>query len=348
MGFLGWGRVPSTQAAEALAPGRRVRLGSPWSPGLTANVIAADWMGANVDLFPVTREQAMRVPAVASARDIVCTTLAQGALRLYRGDKLAASQPQWMYRTDSEVAPQVRALWTWDDLFFSGFSLWQVFRSSAGAIGDAVRIPFEAWDWDEDFTVLVDGEPANARDVILFTGWNEGMLLLASDAIKQSLAISSAVTGRVKNPVPHTLIRESSEQYQRSDDDAEKFVSDFASARRSANGAISYIPFGTEVEEFGTAEIGLYEQGRNAGVLDIARHAGVPASLLEANSVSASLTYETQEANRAILNDRLRARALFMESRLSLDDVCPRGARVALDLSHLTGPDDGLPADTED
>jgi hypothetical protein len=340
--------VPATQAAAALAPGRRVRLGSPWSPGLTANVIAADWMGAN-DLFPVTREQAMKVPAVASARDIICTTLAQGALRLYRGEGLAATQPQWMYRTDSEVAPQVRALWTWDDLFFSGFSLWQTFRSSAGAIGDAVRVPYEAWDWDEDFNVLIDGDLVNARDVILFSGWNEGMLLLASDTIKQSLAISAAVTSRVNNPVPHTLIREASEQYQRTDEEAQKFTEDFAAARRRAiTSPTSYVPYGTEIEAFGTADIGLYEQGRNAGVLDIARHAGVPASLLEANSVSASLTYETQEANRAILNDRLRARALFMESRLSLDDVCPRGTRVALDLSHLTGPDDGLPASTED
>lgn len=312
-------------------------------------------MGANAALFPVTRDQAMRVPAVAAARDLICLQLASGALRQYRGAELVAKQPAWLYRTDSDVAPQIRALWTWDDLLFSGFSLWRRFNDSKGQIGDAVRVPVEQWDWDENFNVLLDGEPVRPADVILFTGWNEGLLLNASDAIKQALAISDAVTTRVNNPVPHTLLKEemdlglSDGSEDPEDNDQQKYVDSFAAARRNrTTGAVSYMPYGLTAVEYGTGGIELYEQGRNAAVLDIARHAGVPASLLEANSVSSSLTYETQRGNRSILNDRLRNKALVMDARLSMDDVTPRGTRVAVDLSHLIDADDGLPATTED
>ena len=59
--------MTTDRAGEVLAPGRRAAIASPWSPGLTANVVAADWLGAAEDLFPVSREQAMKVPAVVAA-----------------------------------------------------------------------------------------------------------------------------------------------------------------------------------------------------------------------------------------------------------------------------------------
>lgn len=355
MRILGFGRVPTTAAAEVLAPTRRVRMASPWSPGMSASIMAADWLGAEADLLPVTREQAMRVPAVVGARNLICTTLAQGVLEQYRGEAKVASQPSWLYRTDSDIPPQMRLLWTFDDLLFSGFSLWAVDRSSSGQIGDAMRVPPERWDFDEQFSVLVDQEPVNSREVLLFVGWDEGLLITGSDAIRQALDISATVSSRVRNPVPTTLLEEQVEQGRSDgtedpdDNEVQDLLDGFAKARHNrATGAFVYVPYGITVKPYGEGDVGLFEQGRNAATLDIARLTGVPASLLEGTGVAASLTYETTEANRVILNDRLRARAQVVEARLSMDDASPRGSRVALNLSHLSGPETGLPASTED
>lgn len=345
MGIFSW--LSRSQGAEALAPGRSAHLSSPWGPRLSTSIMAADWLGsANL---PVTYDQAMRVPAVVAARNLICESLAGGVLEAWRGDGKLASQPSWLYRTDSDMPPQRRLAWTVDDLLFAGYSIWAVDRSSSGQIGDAVRVPAERWDWDTDWNVLIDGERVGARDVIVFTGRDQGLLLTGNDVVRQYLDIMRAVTTRVRVPSAHTLLVEQQQNLGLTDEQQDQVVDQFIAARqRQDTGAVSYVPFGIKPEEFGKADPGLFEQGRNAGVLEIARLTGIPATLLDASGVAASLTYESTQANRVILNDRLRQWAGLIDSRLSMDDCTPRGTRVALDLSHLTGPDTGLPASTED
>ena len=125
-------------------------------------------------------------------------------------------------------------------------------------------------------------------------------------------------------------------------------LASYADARRQRDGAVSWVPYGIEVDNGGEAPVSLYEQGRNAAVLDIPRLTGVPVTLLDASGVASSLTYQTTVMSRSLLNDRRRERATAIEARLSMDDVTPRGTRIALDLSAITGPDTGLPPVTED
>lgn len=343
---FGWSRLSTSRASEILAPARHARLSSPWSPGMDASIIAADWLGADMDLFPVTREMAMKVPAVVSARNLICQALSQGVLKAYRG-AVEIAAPTWCYRTDSAVPPQVRMMWTADDLFFTGYSLWEVARSGSGAIGDAIRVPPERWDWDEDWRILIDGDPVAAKDVILFTGWDDGLLISGNKAVRHSIELADEVARRVRVPQAHTLLKQTTDADVQ-DEEKRDLLSSFVDARRSRDGAVSFVPYGIDVDRGGEAPVSLYEQGRNAAVLDIARLTGVPATLLDASGVAASLTYESTVSNRVILNDRRRERATVIEARLSMDDVTPRGTRIALDLSAITGPDSGLPAASED
>lgn len=347
MALFGLGRAASARASEVLAPQRRARLSSPWAPGLDASIIAADWIGATSDLFPVTRQMAMKVPAVVEARNLICLSFAQGVLRAYRGSG-EISAPAWCYRTDSDVPPQTRLLWTADDLFFTGYSLWEVARGSTGAIGDASRVPPERWDWDEDMRILIDEQPVQAQEVILFTGWDDGLLYSGNTAIRHALELADEVARRVRVPQAHTLLKASDSSIELTDAEQKALLSDFVAARRSKDGAASYIPWGVEVDQGGEVPVSLYENGRNASTLDIARLTGVPATMLDASGTNASLTYQTTQMSRSILNDRRRERATVIEARLSMDDVVPRGTRIALDLSAITGPDMGLPAPQED
>lgn len=339
--------MTTDRAGEVLAPGRRAAIASPWSPGLTANVVAADWLGAAEDLFPVSREQAMKVPAVVAARNLIALALSQGVLRCFRGET-EIDPPVWTYRTDSDVPPQVRMAWTVDDLLFGGFSVWEVARAKSGAIGDAVRVPPERWDWDADLRILIDGDPVQAKDVILFTGWDDGLLYTGNTAIRHALGLADEVARRVRVPQAHTTLRATSPEVDPTDDEKRALLASYADARRQRDGAVSWVPYGIEVDNGGEAPVSLYEQGRNAAVLDIARLTGVPATLLDASGVASSLTYQTTVMSRSLLNDRRRERATAIEARLSMDDVTPRGTRIALDLSAITGPDTGLPPVTED
>jgi len=318
--------------------------------------MAADWLGGASELLPATRDQAMRVPAVVAARNIICTTLAEGALRAFKNEELLRSQPAWLSRTDSTLPPQMRLLWTFDDLLFSGFSLWGVLRSGDGRVIDAERIPPERWSFDDEYVIHVDEQPVDAEDVILFTGWDEGLLITGSDEIRGALDLARMVRTRVKNPTPVTVIQPTDSSVDltdgsedEEDNEQRDLVEGYIKARSDPRtGGVMFLPPGLSVEDRGGDGLNLMESGRNAAVLDFARLTGVPAQMLEATSAAASLTYQTEQSNRTILGDRLRSRALVVEARLSMDDVTPRGTRIALDLSHLIGPDTGLPTPTED
>ncbi|WP_263732563.1 hypothetical protein [Cellulomonas sp. SG140] len=319
---------------------------------MATSIMAADWLGL-IDT-PVTREQAMRVPAVVAARNLICTGLAQGVLKAFKAD-LEVTTPAWMYRTDSDLPPLLRLLWTVDDLFFGGYSVWQVSRGSNRAIGDAVRVTPNRWTFSAEGVLLVDGQPAKRDDFVVFVGWDEGLLLTGNVSMRAALDLQDEVARRVRVPQAHTTLKVVDQSLNLTngtenpdDNEQQDLVDGFTKARQSKTGAVSLLPYGIDVVQGGEVPVSLYEQGRNASVLDIARLTGVPASMLDASAVAASLTYETKSGARPLFNERLRARAAVIEARLSMDDVLPRGQRCVLDLSHLQTDETGTPAVTED
>jgi phage portal protein BeeE len=77
-------------------------------------------------------------------------------------------------------------------------------------------------------------------------------------------------------------------------------------------------------------------QARNMARLDVANLTGVPAALLEGSVSTASLTYSTHEGQRNEFVDfALNPYIDAIASRLSQDDIVPRGQRVRFDLSDL-------------
>lgn len=307
---------------------------------------------------PPTRAQAMRVPAIAKARHLVCG-LARQPLRAYQGDRLLTEQPRWLSRTDSEVAPQVRMAWTLDDLFFSGWSLWGVDRIGT-RLDDATRIPPEWWTFDHDGRVLVHDQPVDPAKVILFSGPYEGLLEAGAGTIRAALNLEAAWAQRVQSPIPLVNIKqdlsddELGDPTDEADDDELDFgqamVDAYVSARRDPNGAVMFTPYGYSVEALGDVRHELFVEGRNAVTLDVARFASIPANMLDASLSTASLTYTNTASSRSDFHDMTADFWLTpIEARLSMDDVTSARTRIAFDRSNLTQvPGTGLAPATED
>ena len=110
----------------------RAGIVSPWS---STQLSSLPWNDIfDLDAFPVSRSEAMSVPAVAAARSIIITKLAGVPLRALRGDELlpADEMPTWLYRTDTGDSTWHRMAQTLDDLLFYGDSLWIVERGANG------------------------------------------------------------------------------------------------------------------------------------------------------------------------------------------------------------------------
>lgn len=316
-------------------------LGSPWADtDLWTLALPPDLVAA--EFFPMTRREALGVDAVSRARDLVCTTIARAPLRSYTGGNVDpdADQPPFLYRTDGEVHPRTRMLWTLDDLLFYGWSLWAVDRGADGAILHADRVPWDRWEFDGSGRVLVDDRLVDALDVLLFPGPHEGILERNVTTLRTAQRLERAAAARAANPVPLVELHQTVDVNV---DPAERdaLLAGYGQAVMAANGGttgVAFTSYGIEGKAVGANGDGAAAlvESRNYAAVTAARIIGLPAAMLDATSAGASLTYETTSGRRAQFVDEVRAYSDAVEGRLSLDDVVPRGRRVAFDVEQIT------------
>ena len=318
----------------ALGYGPRVDyLASPFTDTQLQQIVWSEIFGAANT--PISRTEAMGIPAMSKARNLVAGTIAKLPLRAATaaGALPPEKQPRWMFRTDSDVSPFLRMLWTVDDLMFYRQSLWQVTRGSDNQILTADRCPYEWWKVDAEGAILIHDEPVNANDVIYFAGPADALLDTHASTLRAARSIAAAVETRVKTPIPVMEIHETGEAEPMEKDEAKQLVTDYNKARRDPDGATIYTPEGIQLIPHGDkSDAGFMVEGRNQVRLDIANITGVPAALLDGTTSSASLTYSTQEGRRNEFVDF--SLVIWMEAiagRLSSDDVVPSGTRVVFD-----------------
>lgn len=310
-------------------------------------IVAPDW-------FPtggMTREQAMRIPAVNRARRTICNSIARMPLRAYRGDALLgkAERPNWLDRTDGPVSPYHRMLWTVDDLFFYGVSAWAVQRgapaapNTLGPVLSADRIPFAQWRIDGDTGQFVytgrNGTeyPASLDEVIVIPGTDDGLLVDGLTSLVHARDLLNAATKAASTPSAYVHLHQTNE-FPATEEQLLEARDSWIKARRGEGSGVAVTSAGIDVKELGTFNQHLLVEGRNAAALDVARSAGIPGSIIDAASAE-GLTYVNAQAKQQDLIDfGLTAYMAPISARLGLDDMSPRGTRIAFDLEELLGP----------
>jgi hypothetical protein len=350
--------------------GGPVSLGSPWAPdNHLAHIVVQDVLGFAGPAAGPTRTDAIRVPAVARARGVVCTTIARIELGGYRGaERLDSStEPVWLRSTDGPMSPFHRMLWTLDDLFFYGWSAWEVAQREtvdgipgAGFPQRMNRLrPLVDWRFEPDTGRVLRPTPdggwrvANHREVILIPGPHEGLLVEGAPAVSHARDLQRSAHNAARFPSAYLGLRQTSGQplKRRSDDDSEVTVEtilrDWRNARLNPEGGGVAWLGGVEPVELGTFAEHLVTQGRNAADVDIARHAYLPADLIDATVTASSLQYSTSRDNdRRAIDYGLGAYTSAVSGRLTQDDVTPRGQRIAFDLEQWLRGAAQLPGQT--
>lgn len=340
--------------AEAYAPASAVpiAISSPWSPGDDMVRYTVDSLLANAIKDgvpePMSRDIALRIPAVSRAHGYQCTGFAETPFYLVDEDgKRADEQPDWLTGkgTLSGIAPYHRKFGMASDWFFNG---WACLGFTEGRT-DALHIPFGMWGVDTNGNVYVKDPTAiptryQYQLVAIPLGYGQnGMLVDGADTLRQARLIEHAYSDRLENPVPLTVLSIPLETWQSwTDDERAKYRVDYVDGRKAANGSVVL-----KVAEFGidfpnTEGVDLYETGRNANRLDIANHSSTQASLLEGVRQGGSgggteLRYSGvangMAAGEAWQAGLARRMGLAFEARLSLDDIVPEGYSIRGDRS---------------
>jgi hypothetical protein len=195
---------------------------------------------------------------------------------------------------------------------------------------------------DESGRVKVDRgdgihELVDQRTVILIPGPHEGLLAFAQDDIRHAADLQRAAGRAAKHPAAHIVLQQTGGNPlpQESADPnvmtIPKLVESWARARDGINGGVAYLPQNLTANELGTFDRHLVLEGRNAAAVDAARHASIPADLVDAETGN-SMTYSNSRDNdRRALDYGVGAYMAAISARLSQNDVTPIGQRVAFD-----------------
>jgi len=373
----GWFGLGRTAALALSVP--TAQLLSPWADdSFLERVVVPDiWPGAVPR--PMTRGEAMQVPAVSRARHLICPTVAKLPLLTLTGDVPAGYQPQWCYVTDGQLgdltadqmtrygvltgqSPFQRMLDTADDLLFYGWSLWLVtrpiWRSGRWFPNRMVRIPYGLWDVNTDNEITdQDGHPFAAgqdrvagewvdrpADVLLIEGPHEGVLSFGATTIRaaSTLEQSAAETART----PFRIGVHQTSEVTLSDDERRAVVDNVRRALAENNG-ILFTNSALELTEYRLDSAELLVGGRQAAALDVARHMNIPGAMIDAEPTGSTLAYSNPESrNQQWLDYGLGSMLDAIAAALSMDAVVPAGQRTAFDTSTLTStlaPSTGAP-----
>lgn len=300
-------------------------------------VMADVFPNIDADTMPLTREQAIGIPAVSKARNLLVSTIGKFPVKALKAGVPIPYQPAFLARTESNVTPHERMAWTVDDLIFYGYSLWTCTRGvkQNGAlhapIASAEYVPIRDWTIT-DGNILIHGEPVNEEEIIFFNSPFEGLLNIATRTLRGAIDQERTWVARARNPIPMTELHVT-ESGVLEDDEIKEFVNAWSKARRGVDGAVGYTPAALEIRTHGTETPDMSVEGRNAIRTDVGSFLNIRASMLDGTMGIDSLTYTTTEGER---NSFYEFDLPFwldpIAARLSMDDIVPRGTYCRFDL----------------
>ena len=294
----------------------------------------------NVPFTWITRDEAMTVPAVARARNIVAGTLASLPLELYNSRDEELAKPRWMRQPDPNSAYGTMMAWTIDDIIFSGNAFWQIIevykedgRPSAFRYINSTRVTPE---YNDNSTMVESYRVDNIRvpnnglgSLITFQALDEGVLKRGAATIKTAIALEQAAKRSADEPVPNGVLKNTGMDLP--EDQVMNLLARFKAARNTR--ATAYMTSNLEYQpmQFDNTQLQLVES-RKAMQTMIAQMMNVPAYLLDAET-GGSLTYNNAEGQKRYLVDfSLRNIITVLENRLSMDDITITGQHVRFDL----------------
>ncbi len=335
-----------------MPPGMTIE--SPWAnPDVLTRITAEDLFGVyDPELWPVTRAQAMSIPAVAAAYSRIVGTLSRLPLTAQDATGSAWSvQTALLDQPDPGMPHTTTMRDTLADVLFDGRGYWGVTAVYADARPmDCVYVPvgevtidndgratvsasFADWlDRARGVRIMVDG-----RHLLRFDGPIPGGLLgIGQTTLRGAARYERAALTASDNPVPSVELHQTTDD-EMSTTEIRAMIREWVESRRQYG--VGYTNAALELKTHGAQPEQLLISGRNQAAVDVARLAGIPAASIDAAIPGASLTYANLiDRIRDLVNLGLQNYAAPFCARLSMDDVTPHGVRVRFDYDELFPP----------
>ena len=292
-------------------------------------------------ITPVGRDEAMSVPAVARCRNLICSTIANMPLELYRkssGEELG--KPLWLEQPSISQPRSVTMAWTVDSLIMFGVAYWRVtevyFDDGRPARFEWIapgRVSFTT-DANTNFITqyTIDGSPvpmSGLGSLVTFQAQDEGILQRGARTLRSAIDLEKAMRVAVSTPMPSGIIKNTGTDL--SPEEVQGLLSAWKSARDQRATAYLTSTLEYQATAFSPKDMAFVDAIQNTAT-QIARMMNVPAYYISADQNN-SMTYSNvQDERKQFVALSLAPYIHAIQDRLSMDDVTARGNIVKFDV----------------
>lgn len=288
----------------------------------------------------VSRSEALSVPEVMRARNMICS-LATLPLVTYRKD-WSVSDNRLFRQIDPVRTNVVTLASTIEDLLFEQTAWWHVLERGSDdypVSAEYVARGSVSVTEEKGRTVIrLDGDVVPTRDMIQFESPNPGLLHYAGRVIRRAVDLDRTASTYADNPRPMDYFSPTGEADSMDDEEVVSFLAKWRELRRRKSTAyVSAAVTYNTVDAPTPQELQLIEAQKRVGV-QIANMTGLDPEDLGISTTSR--TYQNAVDRRQDrINEVLSAYMRAITDRLSMGDITKNGYQVAFDL------DDYLRAD---
>ena len=287
----------------------------------------------------VSRREAIQVPAVKRARDLIASVLGELPFAV-KDTEHVVHENDLLNQPERGRTASVTMTRTVEDLFFEGEAWWRITeRAFDGYPRFVQRIDPRRVDVDEHTGVVrVDGQQVDPQSLIQFESPNDPVLIAGARAIRTCLKLDAAAAMYADEPMPTGYFSPAEGADPTDDEDVATLLNAWNSARKTNATAYVSAALKYNATQFNAEQIQLADQRQHA-VLEIARLTGVDPEELGVSTTSR--TYANQfDRRKAFLDFTLGPYLTAVEQRLSMGDITKRGYLVRFNLSAFLRSDD--------
>ena len=310
-----------------------VEAASAYLPLNETNIFAGLFSTGNT----ASRDEAMSIPTVARARNIICSTIASTMIDVWQKSTQTRIDPPRVINQPDPRVPGAN-VWSWiaEDLLFYGFGYLRVIDRYAedGRVRAAERIApsrvtIETNYHSSEITgYLIDGYKVPNEDIKVFMGMDEGLLNRAGQTLKAGAWLEKVALTYAREPAPLTVLKSSGTAMP--GDRIRAVLDAWSRARKERSTAFLNADVVIEKLGFNPSEIQLNE-ARQYIALELSRAIGIPAWFLSSDPQSNTYSNAVNQ-RRDLIDYSLRPMMTVIEQRLSQNDFLPSGQYARYDL----------------
>jgi len=288
----------------------------------------------NAIVARVSRHDAMTVPSVARARNLICGTVASIPLEYYKtstGEVIAP--PRWIKQLSKNQPSFITLSWIVDSLLFYGVSYLLVTERYAE---DGRPASFE-WVSNSRVTFTTDLEgimvtqyyvdmaPVAMNDIVTIQGFDEGVLERGGRTIQAAIDIERATALNSANPQPAGFLKNSGADLP--PNEVQGLISAWKRARQNNSTAYLTSTLDYSPVSFSPKDM-MYQDAIRSLSTQIARMMNCPAYLLSSED-NQSMTYSNvQDERKQFYAMSIEPYIQAIQSRLSMPDISTAGHEV--------------------